>query len=258
MTAFRPMLAHRWQDARPTIRLEAGVYVSPKLDGIRCIITASGARTRTGEPIHTIGHILAALRPLFRTNPGLILDGEIYRHGMAFEEIVSELSKPNNRRLELHVFDVPSHPGRFELRLVELKRVLGTIRSQWVKMVPHTLVTSESELEAQLQAAVADGFEGIMINLAGGLYHNKRSINLLKFKLFRDDEFAIESIGFGTATFTTPDGKSFGAQIRGSESRWAELQASESKLIGRLATVRFQELTKDGIPRFASFVGLRE
>ena len=73
MTNFKPMLAH---PVSKTINFNETLFIQPKLDGVRCFITADGAYSRNGKQFHNCKHILTELKPLFTDNPNLILDVE--------------------------------------------------------------------------------------------------------------------------------------------------------------------------------------
>jgi ATP-dependent DNA ligase len=123
-------------------------------------------------------------------------------------------------------------------------------------------------LERLLQEWLAHGFEGAMINIHDGTYQNKRTRNLLKYKLFKDDEYEIvdilEGIGnrsgmFGKALLKDKRGTTFEANARGNEDFYKRLLREKSKLIGLKATVRYQNLTPDEqVPRFGVIVDIRD
>jgi DNA ligase-1 len=98
------------------------------------------------------------------------------------------------------------------------------------------------------------GYEGQMVRLPG-TYEQKRSKLLLKRKEFQDAEFEVVEIQEGQGNWAgvakavqcrLPDGRLFGAGIRGTRERAAELLHETHKVV----TVRFFALTPDGIPRF--------
>ena len=70
-------------------------WVQPKLDGVRCLIGADGAWTRTGKRIKSVDHILAQLETFFEYHPGIILDGELYNHAFRnnFEDLVGLIKR---------------------------------------------------------------------------------------------------------------------------------------------------------------------
>jgi ATP-dependent DNA ligase len=88
-----------------------------------------------------------------------------------------------------------------------------------------------------------------------GVYEQKRSKQLLKRKEFQDAEYELVSIEEGLGNWSgvakkitcrLPDGRTFGAGIKGDKKRAAELLHEDHKMV----TVRFFALTPDGIPRF--------
>ena len=92
MTNFKPMLAH---PVSKTIDFNETLFIQPKLDGVRCFITATGAYSRNNKQFHNCKHILTELKPLFVDNPNLILDGELYNHRFKnnFNKIISLVRK---------------------------------------------------------------------------------------------------------------------------------------------------------------------
>jgi DNA ligase-1 len=105
---------------------------------------------------------------------------------------------------------------------------------------------------------VEQGYEGQMLR-TGGLYENKRSKYLLKHKTFVDEEYTILDIceGEGNRTgtcgymvFNTKDGKRFKSNVKGTFAETADILENKDSLIGKEATVKYFNLTPDGIPRF--------
>jgi len=111
---------------------------------------------------------------------------------------------------------------------------------------------------------VDKGFEGQMLRL-NGKYENKRSKFLLKHKSFVDEEYTIVDIceGEGNRTgtagyfvFQTEDGKPFKSNVKGTWEETAEMLKNRKKLIGKSATVKYFNLTPDGIPRFPYVINI--
>jgi hypothetical protein len=97
---LRPMLATPWAKVFSK-GIQPGAlgpyFVSPKMDGVRCVATRHGLYSRRGHKFHGIGHIEAALLPAFNDDPSLVLDGELYAHDAAhqignFERILSAVA----------------------------------------------------------------------------------------------------------------------------------------------------------------------
>ena len=98
-----------------------------------------------------------------------------------------------------------------------------------------------------------------------GKYENKRSKNLMKHKSFVDEEYIIKDIveGEGNRTgtagyfvFETEDGKTFKSNVKGTWEETAEMLKNKKKLIGKSATVKYFNLTPDGIPRFPYVINI--
>jgi len=272
---FQPMLAHKWKDYGDEVDWTKGVYISPKLDGTRCIFTKNGCFSRNGKPFVSFPHIGKELKPLFDKDPNLILDGEIYAHKLKndFEKLMSlaRKTKPTPQdikdaeTLQYWIFDCPSIGGTYHERYIYLKKlILENYRdNKWIRLCIHTLIKDSAEIEKALQEWLQYGFEGAMVNLPDGLYENKRSKNLLKRKEFIDEEFIVIGITegqgnrskmFGYATLQMPNGKTFDSNARGNEDQYKEILKNKNNYIGKTATVRYQNLTGDGLPRFPVIV----
>ena len=88
---IKPMLAHKYNPEKA----DYPAYIQPKLDGVRCIFTKDGAYSRTGNEFKNVDHIKKDLKVVFNRYPNLILDGELYNHGLKddFEKIISLVRK---------------------------------------------------------------------------------------------------------------------------------------------------------------------
>jgi DNA ligase-1 len=257
---FKPMLAKEFTG------WVGPCYVQPKLDGIRCIANRDGLWSRQGKPITAVPHIHAALAPLFEIDPAFVLDGELYNHGLKddFNTITSIVRKQNptadelelaEKSIEYHVYDLPSSgEQRFALRSALLIGYLQKLDCSWVIPVETVVAHGPEQLDAFYGRCLEQGYEGQMVRLDAP-YEQKRSKHLLKRKEFQDAEFEVIAIEEGQGNWAgvakavrcrLPDGRVFGAGIRGTRERAAELLGETHKV----ATVRYFALTPDGIPRF--------
>jgi len=270
----KPMLAHKLEDRKSKVKFP--VAMQPKLDGMRCIATITGLTSREGKPIVSVPHINKALEPFFETHPDVVLDGELYNHELKedFNKIISfvKKTKPTQKDFDLsaeyieyHVYDciLPVDHG-FKKRSQQLYEF--DLPKCCVKVETLYYVTDWDDVEAQHQLFVQDGYEGSMLRNLNSLYQNKRTHDLLKKKDFQDAEFEIldieEGAGnrsgmMGRINFKTINGLEFSASSRGNEDYYKELLQNKAEYIGQMATVRFQNLTPDGIPRFPVVVGIR-
>eukprot|EP00658_Telonema_sp_P-2_P066016 TRINITY_DN55131_c0_g1_i1.p1 TRINITY_DN55131_c0_g1~~TRINITY_DN55131_c0_g1_i1.p1 ORF type:complete len:215 (+),score=35.33 TRINITY_DN55131_c0_g1_i1:218-862(+) len=184
------------------------------------------------------------LKPFFKRDPDLVLDGELYahQHFKDFQEVFSAVRTSREHRtpevhalqkqLEYHIFDmmyyspsktgVPADAG-FGARLAYLK---STIKGSMLKVVDAEMAKA-SKVDALMEKAMSSGYEGIMIRDPLSLYtHGKRSVNLLKHKKMFDSEYEIIRAVEGKGKFTgmvgafickTDSGKQFAANPSVSE-----------------------------------------
>jgi DNA ligase-1 len=243
----------------------------------RCIITKNGMFSRNGKPIISAPHIFESIKHLFENDANLVFDGELYNHELKndFNKIISlvKKTKPNSKDLEeskkviqYYVYDLPSCNDKFSVRSKELNNIVNGLNNKYIVFVDTNLVNNQEELDKLYTKSLQDGYEGQMIRIDGG-YENKRSKNLLKRKEFIDDEFKIidieEGVGnrsgmMGRLVLVDSNGKRFESNARGNEEYYKELLNNKIEYIGKMATIRYQNLTPDGIPRFPVCIAIRD
>jgi len=103
--SFRPMLAEPFEKEKVqpdntmlTVKLtiKYPCIGQRKSDGVRSIMSTKGAFSREGTPQCTVPHLLAALKPVFKEYPNLILDGELYNHEYHSGGVSEETLDPEN------------------------------------------------------------------------------------------------------------------------------------------------------------------
>lgn len=274
---FKPMLAQDYTK-RFTAKgkqISFPAHVQPKLDGIRCIVTAEGAWSRTGKPILAIPHILAALAPLFEADPHLVLDGELYNHDLKddFNSITSIVRKvkpteadieKSARLMQYHVYDCPSADGDFADRIQYLHILFGDGDEGSIRIVETWKVEDAEGMDRHYGRWLEEGYEGQMVRLPGD-YQQKRSNFLLKRKEFEDAEFEIVSIEEGNGnwagyakrmTVLLEDGTTNDSGMRGTQEYLKDVLENAGDYVGKQATIRFQGRTPDGKLRFPVAVAL--
>ncbi len=268
---FAAMLAHKYTNYKD--KLEFPLLVSAKIDGARMIIQKDGLYTRNGKKYVSCPHIHELFKPLFEKYPGWIIDGEIYSHDVSFEKIMSLVRKTkpteddikeSKKIIQIHIFDGVVNDrnigfeDRFKLIKKEITNIIGD--TKYIKFVENIKINSHEEVNKYHDKYVTEGYEGVMIRIPTSVYENKRSKTLLKYKHFIDEEFEILDIVEGTGNrsgmagnlkLKMKDGKEFSSGIKGGEEYYKYLLVNKSKLIGKVATIRYQNLSeKEGIPRF--------
>ena len=270
---FNPMLAHKFEDHKDKIVYP--VYSQPKLDGIRCIVRADGMWSRNGKKIISAPHIYESLKPLFETNPDLIFDGELYADKFAndFNAICSLVKKTkptsedlakSKEQIQYHIYDLPSHGGKF---IDRFNMLLFLNLPECCVIVSTTHLHDEDMINEQHALYVEQGYEGQMIRTSGdkSLYESKRSKSLLKHKSFIDEEYTILDIveGEGNKTgmvgsfvFKSKTGHIFNASPKYNWDECKELWKKRQELLGKSATVKYFNLTPDGVPRFPYVINI--
>ena len=263
-TYFEPMLAQDWHKQKSKVKYP--IYSQPKLDGIRCIVKKDGMWSRNGKKIISAPHIYEAMKHLFTVNPNLIFDGELYADKFAndFNAICSlvKKTKPTAEdlnesavKIEYHIYDLPScketFVGRHQaLYYMELPKCCVKVAVEQIDNL--------NDVSAYYEDYITNGYEGQMLRL-NLPYENKRSKSLLKHKSFIDEEYTIlgieEGIGnktgmVGSFIFKTKEGKQFNSSPKFNWEECTEMWKQKQTLIGKSATVKYFNLTPDGIPRF--------
>jgi len=271
-----PMLAKNYKDYKD--KLLFPVYSQPKLDGLRCIITPSAAMSRKWKPFVTLDHVREALQPLFKKHPNIVaFDGEMYSHDLKdqFEEIVSIVKQPKatqddiekaKRYVQYHIYDyVDAEETPFTERTERLNQYLAEIKSEYIVNVETSLIASEQELYNIYLEYIVKGYEGQMVRSYFAFYEHKRTNNLLKRKDFIDNEFKIVGYKEGNGSrqgcvvlrCLTADGKEFDSVPKGGVEYLQRIWQRREELVGLTATVKFQSLSQDGIPRFNNTIKFR-
>lgn len=267
-----PMLAHDY--TRVGHRMSFPCHISPKLDGVRCLARIKdGTVTLTSRggkeyPVpHQIEQDLICVWEFMHVDE-LILDGELYIHGVSLQNIVSAVKSTDNPihgDVEFHIFDIPSDEP-WEQRWLNLRDLRSDIDYLMgrcsLKIVGNVLVTSEGEARGYLQQFMDAGYEGLMLRALDAPYKfNHRSVGLMKWKEFQDVEAKIiavreDKLGEGVLTCELQNGVRVDCKLRGShEYRRVEVQRT---LMGAWITIKFQQYTDDGVPQFPVGLGVRE
>jgi len=264
---FKPMLAHDYKDYEDKIKYP--VVTQPKLDGVRCIVDANGMRSRNGKELISAPHIYEALKPLFEKYPDLVFDGELYAHKDTcdFNKIIScvRKTKPtanditeSKQYIQYWVYDLPSHIGTF---IERFKALVELDLPECCVIVPTEQADNKKDISAYYSDYMTDGYEGQMIRVLDSEYENKRSKNLLKHKSFVDAEFEIRGVVEGKGKLSGKIGKlifdRFESAVNG-DHEYLEKLFKEGDLIGKKATVKYFELTTDGVPRFPKVIAIRD
>jgi len=286
------MLAYPVSD-KP-INYDEKISMQPKLDGVRCVIQyenrplenvddLSGqltenvvvAYSRTGKEWKNIDHILFNLKPWFALNPNVILDGELYNHGLKddFEKIISLVrkTKPTEedrlesaQYVEFHCYDIIDETKTFEERNRFI--VQNVPRNHTIKHVKTQAVSSETLAKVIHQQNLDNGYEGSILR-TNDTYACKRSHNLRKFKDFSDAEATITGWVEGKGKRIGTIGKFLAIDAEGIEfgmpvmDKFKFLQDNFKLMqdyVGKTATFTYFERTKANSYRHPLFKCIRD
>lgn len=267
-----PMLAQKYTERKHYVKLPC--YLQPKLDGVRSPLSPVGDdmefTSRGGKEYTTLEHLKAEIR---RT--GILgkytLDGEIFCMDKSLQQINSAVKKlrPETLELQYWIYDVIDTTLTFEKRLAILEQIrkdLINAKCTSIVVVPTVSVVCEEDLMT-FHKVFSKDYEGTMIRNADGMYVlDFRSNDLQKLKDFIDDEFEIiggkEGSGNdeGTVVFRckTKTDKEFDVRPRGSRDKRREWFEELESCIGKMLTVRYQNLSDDGIPVFPVGIAIRD
>ena len=265
--AILPMLAHDYHKRGKDIKFPC--FVQPKLDGVRCIFKNGVLTSRQGKVFPNMDHIIQDLKDV-----DLVLDGELYSNTLNFQQFVGLVRKKKHndaekqllRQVKFHVYDCVN-----DKPFSERSNAINELFSQRLYAFSEPLLTEECKTKEDLKKFhdkyVAEGKEGLIIRNKDGLYQlAARSKDLQKYKEFEDAEYKVtgftdgEGLEKGLVIWIceTSAGKSFHVRPRGTHEARAEIFNEAKDYVGKSLTVRYQELTEEGIPRFPVGIAFRD
>jgi DNA ligase-1 len=249
---------------RPGVALQ-DYWVSEKLDGVRGYWDGEKLLTRGGERIAAPAWFTAGW-------PATPLDGELWAGRGQFSRAVSTVRQqtPDDaawRGLRFMVFDLPTHASTFNERIPVLNGVVSRIDQPWVQAVAQSRVGSHTELQRLLAQTVRLGGEGLMLHRGASLYKGQRNDDLLKVKTHEDAEAKVVAHIAGKGKYDgmlgallvemPGDGGKPGQRFK-LGTGLSDAQRRQPPPVGATVTYRFRGLNNSGIPRFASFMRVRE
>jgi len=234
-------------------------WVSEKFDGVRAYWDGRTLISRNGNVYRAPDWFVADF-------PDVPLDGELWMGRQRFAELSGAVRKriPVDREwrnIRYRVFDLPG-PGPFQERYQKLKAQVKKADSHYLELVNQTPVLTHAALMNRLDTVVAGGGEGEMLKRRESQYEAGRSDDLLKVKTFEDAEaIVIKHIAgngrlqgmMGALLVELPGGRRFRIGTGFSD----ELRAVPPALGARI-TFKYYGFTATGLPRFASFLRVRD
>lgn len=273
-----PMLAHEY--SKHSSKLKFPICVQPKLDGTRCIaIKNNGLYSRNKKIYNNLEYIQEEVNsintnnlciPDSITNYNIILDGELYSHDITFQELIgiakTELKEnKSSTKINLYVYDIIIDLPYNE-RYLLLEDIFEKNNFQYLKLLKTDMIDSEDDIKEKHDEYIKQGYEGLMLRNIDAMYENKRSYNLQKYKEFFDKEYEIVNFTQGKGLESgcviwickTENNKQFSVRPQGTRDERKEIFKKGNEYIGKFLTIKYQNLTDQGIPRFPVGVSIRD
>lgn len=193
---FKPMLSADASDV-DLGTLKYPLLVSPKLDGIRCILWEGVAYSRNAKPIRN--HFIQEWARDFHN-----LDGELIVGSPTDPHCLSNtqsgvMSFDGEPHFVFWAFDTPERELGFCDQFDLMEDEHGD--RDRVVIVPHKLVHSVSQLLAMEENYLTQGYEGVMLRHPHIPYKHGRSTlkegGLMKLKRFQDGEAVVTALEEG-------------------------------------------------------------
>ncbi len=233
-------------------------WISEKLDGVRAYWDGKQFLSRQGNIYLAPDWFTAGL-------PAHPLDGELWLDRKQFQRTISIVRRQDRneqwKSIRYVVFDAPAITEPFETRIEALTDLLKSCANQYTSLHEQYRCRDLAHLKEELARVESLGGEGLMLRQPGSKYVIGRSGTLLKVKTFYDAE--AEVIGhqagmgrhkgrLGALLVRLADGTEFAVG-----TGFSDAQRNAPPPVGSQITFRYQELSDAGVPRFPSFVGLR-
>lgn len=234
--------------------------VSEKLDGVRAFWDGKILRFRSGRLIHAPAWFTAQL-------PAHALDGELWMGRHSFDRLSAAVRRqePQDaewRNITYQLYELPGDEGDFSARIARLQASVAQAAVPWLQVLPQVRVKDKAALKLKLDQVVREGGEGLMLHRADAVWQTGRLDVLLKLKPQQDAEALVVAHETGQGKYqgllgalvvVTPDGQRFRLGTGLSDA-----QRRNPPAIGSSVTYRYRDLTATGLPRFPSFLRIRE
>lgn len=194
---FNVQLANTYDREKLYDKIDAWIW-SYKLDGLRCIALRESSDkyydkgkwtlySRKGKEFLTVDHLKDELEEMYQATGHTFFDGELYKHGLAFEEIqgpVMAFTQGQVPDMEYHIFVGGNADDFLKGEGIDNYKVLA---GDNYSALPHLFfvnhgIIKRDAVEEKLEEAFAAGYEGIMLRDLYKPYDYKRSDAIIKLK----------------------------------------------------------------------------
>lgn len=247
-------------------------YASRKIDGARMSFYWDGSKIRTasrggGDYDPAMQHFIQNEKfiEFFKKHPGIVLDGEAYKHGWPLQKISGACRMEKNAvdcdQLSFYMYDVMVPNVSFITRNKIMDKIQEELNldfnpyKEWkdgdlqMFRVPQEKVNGNIEdVNALHNLYVEEGWEGLVLRNPKSYYgFGRRTNDMIKVKHYKDDEYLVQSYELGLRgtedmvfVCITPYGNTFKAKPLGDRATKEEyVENFESKYKGKFATVKY-------------------
>lgn len=276
VTNNSPMLAKKWTEERWRFKQSHPyIFIQEKYDGNRSVWEKGVFMSRRGK----VQRLDFDMKEFVGDHPGFTFDGEVITQRGDFNAASGAINSKYGSKdsLVYVIYDIIDPKLPYFVRKDMLDKFKDT---QKVKVAPilaegrYGIDITDKDIDALLGKMVADGAEGIMIRIGDANYENKRTHNLLKYKLVQSMDMLCTDFVPGTGKYEgmigslkvsirTRDGKHIVTYV-GTGLKDYERSLNPSHFIGKIVEVEYFEVckNKDGEEdlyslRFPRFKGIR-
>ncbi len=237
----------------------SGWLVSEKLDGVRGYWDGRQLLSKNGNRFNPPAAFT-------RNFPDFALEGEIWGGRGTFEKTIGVIKSQADvsgwRQLKFAIFDVPETGVVFTRRLEKAKEWFAGNPSDYAFVIPQKPVRNKDELKEELLRVEKLGGEGLIVRKPEAVYVPGRSSEILKVKNYHDAEAVVvghipgkgRNAGkLGSLLVELPDGRQFRIGTGLSDAQRADPPPK-----GTVVTFKYHGLYQSGIPKFPSFLRIRQ
>ncbi len=236
-----------------------GYWVSEKLDGVRAYWDGQQLLSRGGN-------VIAAPDWFLRDFPDQPLDGELWMGRGRFAQVSAAIRRLQPkaeewRQIRFMLFDLPASGVPFSERITRMRQLTRDTGSYHLAMVEQRPAADHEALLADLDRVLAAGGEGLMLHHGDSVYQTGRTAALLKVKTFQDAEATVVDYTQGKGKYQGQVGALVVENEAGRRfklgSGLSDAERADPPPLGSTVTYKFYGLTSTGLPRFASFLRIR-
>jgi len=164
--------------------------------------------------------------------------------------------------MRLMIFDLPSHKGNFNQRITAIQQIVTAQHSPYLAMVQQFKLGSTAAIYAKLDEITLMQGEGLMLHHQAAHYRAGRNPKLMKLKKYQDDEAIVIKHFSGKGKYTDQLGALLVEDKNGLRfkigSGFTDKERKHPPPIGAIITFKYVGKTLRGVPRFASYLRIRE